>query len=180
MSSWMGFWEREKGTFFLGFISPRSSNEVSVPHKQFSSIYVNERNDYWRDCKEFIKAQSEQLNAWSGTQDVISAHTSHCTPEQPRTHLWLITPCSAVTTSDPGTLATGIRKLCPRECHLLSRLWKISIKIKGRGGTSARTVLLHLLQSKLELLLPVFKGVCSSVSKFLSVSLKSRVLSRGL
>lgn len=123
--------EREKSKHFL--------LPLSAWEQQVSSVYVNERNTSGTGCKECIKAQSEQQKP-DLVLDVISvhaaAHLSTCTPSfdkslfcKQRQHL--IKSCWQ---GGVGNYSLG--------SITFWEVWKISIKVKGRGGTSARTVLL--------------------------------------
>lgn len=88
-------------------------------------------NNYWVGCKEFIKAQGEQLDPWSDTQGAASVHTDRCTPEQPHSHLWKITQLCAESTANSPADNRGWKSILSDTP--LGRLWKISIKIKGGG-----------------------------------------------
>lgn len=90
-------------------------------------------NNYWVGCKEFIKAQREQLDPWSDTQGAVSVQADCCTPEQPRSHLWKITHLRAENTVNSHADNRGWKSILSDTP--LGRQWKISIKIK-RGGRS--------------------------------------------
>lgn len=161
---------REGNLFCLSFSSGEAAIRTQHQHKPTSGVDVNESNNYWADCEEFLGAQSGQLNACSGSRmwclHTLTAHapplTDYSTEQcQPQTH-----------SSDNGGC-----KMSPRESPSEQAEKSLS-KLREWEGSLHEFCSFSFSKANWSSCSLPSREFCSSVSKFLWVSLNSGVLWR--